>query len=656
MSRPEPGQIILVDGGDHFAVARVTRGRRNETRVETAGGRRILATDESWVALGLSTDSLAGATSWVNKLRARLEPDELAVLADAMAGQQTTVGALAETLLSDASAESRAAILIAVTDENDRLTVEGHAVRLRSPSERHARKLQAAAAKSSRADLAELIETRKQIITFGLFSGTVSSSLVDRLTAIAMGGKAPSTAWEKQLSGRLSQPIATAAARALADIGAWDGHEDVALLKSGLLAPWPETALAAIAAQPAGDLPTSELAFRAIDSVDPDEVDDAIWAERQGDDIRLVVAFASPSLWIGPGSAAELEARRRGATLYHPRHTSPMLPRGLLDQASLAVGVARPALICDMRIDPNGNRTLARLYEAKIELAEALVYDDVQRTLDIALDNTADSNPAPPWLAALHEATVRSERARIAAGAFLLYRPDIEVRAAPHQPATLRRAPQSIMARRLVGESMVQACTMVGAALKTAGIPAPFRSQKIRPDPPLQPGMYTEPADVQSMLGHLGPARTGSRPGRHDILGVDTYVQVSSPLRRYPDLLAHFQLIAWIRGQTAPFDRGQIDAAVKGQRTAVRTRRNAGQKGQRYFQLLALAREGLGTTLRAQVIRAGGPTARSVAFDPQRVLQIDLPGYLGPVGTWLDLEVVSVDAGEGRIEVRAADA
>lgn len=44
-------------------------------------------------------------------------------------------------------------------------------------------------------------------------------------------------------------------------------------------------------------------------------------------------------------------------------------------------------------------------------------------------------------------------------------------------------------------------------------------------------------------------SRPTTTPGRHAGLGLDIYVQVTSPLRRYLDLLAHQQLRAHLRGE-----------------------------------------------------------------------------------------------------------
>ena len=58
---------------------------------------------------------------------------------------------------------------------------------------------------------------------------------------------------------------------------------------------------------------------------------------------------------------------------------------------------------------------------------------------------------------------------------------------------------------------------------------------------------------MSGMFAHrrtLTRSQVKSVPGLHAGLGLDFYTQVTSPLRRYTDLLAHQQIRAYIKGQT----------------------------------------------------------------------------------------------------------
>jgi exoribonuclease-2 len=52
-------------------------------------------------------------------------------------------------------------------------------------------------------------------------------------------------------------------------------------------------------------------------------------------------------------------------------------------------------------------------------------------------------------------------------------------------------------------------------------------------------------------------------PSRHASLGLDAYTQVTSPIRRYTDLLTHFQLKAHLRGDPLPFSSNQVQQILQ---------------------------------------------------------------------------------------------
>ena len=78
-------------------------------------------------------------------------------------------------------------------------------------------------------------------------------------------------------------------------------------------------------------------------------------------------------------------------------------------------------------------------------------------------------------------------------------------------------------------------------------IPFPFATQE-----PPTPGTVTQPSTMSEMFAlrrTLRPRQMSSIPAQHAGLGLDSYAQVTSPLRRYLDLVAHQQLRAYLRGE-----------------------------------------------------------------------------------------------------------
>ena len=95
------------------------------------------------------------------------------------------------------------------------------------------------------------------------------------------------------------------------------------------------------------DLPTF-----TIDPIDARDFDDAISAEEDAGGIRVWVHIADVSAYVRPDGVTELEAFRRGTSVYVPGAVEPMLPQALSNEAcSLKPSVDRLAVTVEMLMD-----------------------------------------------------------------------------------------------------------------------------------------------------------------------------------------------------------------------------------------------------------------------------------------------------------------
>ena len=99
---------------------------------------------------------------------------------------------------------------------------------------------------------------------------------------------------------------------------------------------------------------------------------------------------------------------------------------------------------------------------------------------------------------------------------------------------------------------MVRECMLIAGegAAKWAlhrRLPFPYVTQEVGdlPNEPL-PGL----AGAYQLRRCMHPRSLSTKPGAHSGLGLDTYTQVTSPLRRYTDLLAHQQIRAFLRNES----------------------------------------------------------------------------------------------------------
>ena len=147
-------------------------------------------------------------------------------------------------------------------------------------------------------------------------------------------------------------------------------------------------------------------------------------------------------------------------------------------------------------------------------------------------------------------------------------------------------------ARLLVAEMMILAGEVAGRYGQTHQIPLPFRGQP-QPELPseeelaqLPPG----PVRFCAVRRCMPRSEMSITPVRHAGLGLETYTQVTSPIRRYSDLLAHFQLKAHLRGDPLPFSTQQLQETMQSVTTAAQEATLVERQTNRYWGLEYLRR------------------------------------------------------------------
>lgn len=133
-----------------------------------------------------------------------------------------------------------------------------------------------------------------------------------------------------------------------------------------------------------GRIDLTKEAFVTIDDVDTKDIDDAIncYYDPNKKQYHLQVAIADVSYYVQEGSALDREALKRATSIYLEDITIPMLPKELSEGiCSLNPDVDRLAYIWDMWIDLEGNVHNFTRYRGVIHSQKKMNYDDVDRYL-----------------------------------------------------------------------------------------------------------------------------------------------------------------------------------------------------------------------------------------------------------------------------------
>lgn len=121
-----------------------------------------------------------------------------------------------------------------------------------------------------------------------------------------------------------------------------------------------------------------------VDSESAKDLDDAISLEiMQNGNYKLYVHIADVAHYIKEGSVLDVEALKRGNSVYLLDRVVPMLPFSLSNGAcSLNPNEDKFTLTCEMEFDENGKQVVHDIYESVINVNQRMSYNGVQAVFD----------------------------------------------------------------------------------------------------------------------------------------------------------------------------------------------------------------------------------------------------------------------------------
>lgn len=471
-----------------------------------------------------------------------------------------------------------------------------------------------------------------------------------------------------------------------------------------------------------------ELPFVTIDGEDAKDFDDAVFARREDSgDWTLFVAIADVSHYVAAGGALDMEARERGTSAYFPDFVVPMLPEELSNElCSLKPRVDRLALACEMRIAPDGEMLDFSFHEAVIHSRARLTYNQVAAmTLPAAAAGSQVKQKTLKRYEALRRhlddlyelfKLLRKHRGDSGSIEF----ETVEMRIVLDGDGAVRDIVpiQRNDAHRLIEECMLCANVAAARLLQESGLPALYRVHQ-GPDEEklgdlreylrglgltLKGGSEPRPADYQRLLGQLA-----GRPDRellqtllirslsqavyqpenigHFGLNFPGYAHFTSPIRRYPDLLAHRAIRFLIRnraqgarklarGKIYPYNRFAMEELGESCSAAERRADAAGYRSVNWlkceymrdhvgdeFEGIVSAVTGFGLFVQLKDFHIDGLVHISTLGDDyyrhdpvQHFLEGERKGAIFRLGDPVSVQVISVIPEEQKIELRLAGA
>lgn len=349
----------------------------------------------------------------------------------------------------------------------------------------------------------------------------------------------------------------------MVDLGLWEQHENLWLLRFHVNTSF-DQALEAEAAQLAATDWQSQpwrrdlraMVCYSIDDASTLDIDDAISCQPHIDGgWEVHIHIADPGEAVPMGSALDEEARRRGTSIYLPTGTIPMFPLPLSEgRMSLLEGQDRPALTTLVRFDDDLNIVHTDVFPSLIRVTERLTYDQVNASLD-----AEEQTMRGAVLRDLSYLSSELYQKRLSDGAAVFSIPDIKLKVslADARPEVHVEPREETPADTLVSELMILANRIMGEFCRDNQIPVVYRCQEAPDGELIDEEILRVPEGLPrtfAMLRRMKRADISTTPDRHFGLGLPVYVQATSPIRRYGDLICQRQVKAFLAGEPLPYD------------------------------------------------------------------------------------------------------
>ncbi len=405
--------------------------------------------------------------------------------------------------------------------------------------------------------------------------------------------------------GRMGLPKARIIAR-LGDPTAPRAVSLIAIHQHGIPDTFPDEVIAeADAARPAELDQREDLRALPLVTIDPHDArdhDDAIYAHPDEDSKNpgghvVWVAIADVAHYVTPGSALDIEARKRGNSTYFPDRVVPMLPDRLSgDLCSLHEGVERACIAVRLVLNAQGEKIAHRFVRGLMKSHATLNYAEVQQAQDGAPNDKCATLMAEIILP-LYAAYGAVKMARTARQPLELDLPERKIVLSDDGRVQSVNFAERHDAHKLVEEFMILANVAAAEELVHLKQPLLFRVHE-EPSPEkldalcevAQASGFTLAKGQVLHTRHLNALLRQARGGEfnelvnistlrsmqqayyspknfgHFGLALRNYGHFTSPIRRYSDLIVHRALVAghgWGKDGISAEDSDQLEATAQ---------------------------------------------------------------------------------------------
>ena len=271
-----------------------------------------------------------------------------------------------------------------------------------------------------------------------------------------------------------------------------------------------------------------------IDSKNPIEIDDAISLEIKNNLNYIWIHVSYPSRLFEFDSDIDLFAKKKSSSLYLIDKCISMLPNNIIEKSNLSKNKISETLSACLELNENGSIKNYKILETLIKPNYELTYEDTNEILELEPKEEHE-------LILLNKLLKKSYNYRKTKGAITFNNSYSKI--LYNNNSISFETTEITQAHKLVSEAMILMGNITSEYLRKNNIPAPFRSQKINCDSKnILERNFNSPVKYIILKQFIGKSLISLKSDVHETLGLDSYVQTTSPLRRYLDLLVQRQL------------------------------------------------------------------------------------------------------------------
>lgn len=381
----------------------------------------------------------------------------------------------------------------------------------------------------------------------------------------------------------------------------------------------------------------------SIDDESTREVDDALSIEMIDGGYRIGVHISDVSSWIKPNSLLDKEAQRRISSIYLETGVIPMFPESLsCNRMSLQSGEIREALSLVAKCTDDGSILTQQFVISNIIVKNRLSYDGADALL--LEDN---DNPLSSKLRLLKNLTDKWKQQRLDTGAIEINKPEfnLEVRG---EEIILKLFNRLSPSRYIVSECMILFNKLAAQYALEKDIPVIYRAQEPPNEMPAERTASDEynPLITDQIMRQMRPGRLTTIPLPHSGLGVDIYTQLSSPIRRYADLILQRQITSSLQNVECPYGIEELFEILASVDENEKLIREVYQRSRLYWLIRYLDKYRKDDVFQAMIINMNPRQAFVELLELG--YRVALPGSsLYKIGQILALKVKKLDAEEG---------